>query len=726
MIVNSYNTMKHRPGFPGLCFISGILLAAVFFTACKKDDPEVEAYISLSKTSIVISSGGGEETTRVKSDQSWKITSIDQDWLEATPMSGEANLFTTVTITAAENPDTAERTAVITIKSGASERKINISQKSSAGNIDPSTIDTSKIYIPLEFRNMDIYNSSSTWFYGRSKQSEHFIVFWGKDYDEYGKVTPTNYPNAAYRVNIDDLLAKAEEFYDMNVNTLKFVTPGASKTDDYKMMIFVLYQTEWLATGSGYDNTIGALWVSPNTCQPVGSTIAHEIGHSFQYQVYSDHGGNSGWRYGFGENGSGGNAFWEQTAQWQSYQSYPAEAFTSYNFGVYIDNCFHSTFHEWQRYASYFIHYYWAEKHGIDFIGKLWQQAGATGQEDPAQAYMRITGISVAAYNDEQFDFARKMVTWDLDAIRENGTPYIGSHTCKMDKVEDYWQIAASNCPENHGYNVIRLNVPAEGSTVTADFTGIAGAAGYNAINVQSAGWRYGYVALQNDGTRVYSEMFSANTGTASFTCPANCKDLWFVVSGAPTSYWKHAWDEEAGNDEQWPYKVKFTNTNLFGVIDFTPDDLPHDESFVYNISFPASASAYTGTTVSVDAVKLCYAFVMSSGEITSNIGLPGSTSKIKFYGVNNNGTMAVTTTAIGYGHWFDAKGDVCTWASGTAGINKVFSEFDENKFVFTIGQHPGRCIPGDIYKIKQAMVYSPATGQYYTATFEFNITITQ
>jgi hypothetical protein len=312
MVDKAIMYIKHKPSFLGLCFIADLLLVALSFTSCK-EEPEVEADLSISKTEISISSEGGDVTTRIKSDQNWSIIEIDQDWVEADIKKGEAGVLKVVTLTVSRSTLTAERTAVITVKSGATLREIKILQKSAIGTIDPGTIDVSNIYIPLEFRNMDLYNSSSTWFYGRSKQSEHFIVFWGKGYDEYGIVTPTDYPNATYRVNIDDLLVKAEQFYTMNVNTLKFVTPGASKTDNYKMMIFLLYQTDWLATGSGYDDTIGALWVSPSTCQPVGSTIAHEIGHCFQYQVYSDHGGNSGWRYGFG--GNGGNTFWEQTAQ---------------------------------------------------------------------------------------------------------------------------------------------------------------------------------------------------------------------------------------------------------------------------------------------------------------------------------------------------------------------------------------------------------------------------
>lgn len=55
----------------------------------------------------------------------------------------------------------------------------------------------------------------------------------------------------------------------------------------------------------------------PSTCHPVGSTIAHEIGHSFQYQVYADKVNKQGYpadlhhgfRYGFGPDGAGGCCF---------------------------------------------------------------------------------------------------------------------------------------------------------------------------------------------------------------------------------------------------------------------------------------------------------------------------------------------------------------------------------------------------------------------------------
>jgi hypothetical protein len=78
-------------------------------------------------------------------------------------------------------------------------------------------------------------------------------------------------------------------------------------------------------------------------------------------------------------------------------------------------------------------------------------------------------------------------------------------------------------------------------------------------------------VALLKDGTRVYGTVAPASMsvnqgqGSVDFDCPANCDRLWLVVSGAPSAHWRHAWDDNDTNDEQWPYQVSFNNTNLFG-----------------------------------------------------------------------------------------------------------------------------------------------------------------
>ena len=146
------------------------------------------------------------------------------------------------------------------------------------------------------------------------------------------------------------------------------------------------------------------------------------------------------------------------------------EAFETYNFGVYTGNCHRHICHEWQRYASYFIHYYWTDKHGIDFIGKLWREA--VSPEDPMEAYMRITGLTVDQFNAEMYDAATRFVTWDIDEIRTNGSQYIGKQTYKF-------YILADGTYQVHmlsgttGYNAVPLNVSEAGTTVSTVFTAL-------------------------------------------------------------------------------------------------------------------------------------------------------------------------------------------------------------------------------------------------------------
>ena len=618
--------------------------------------------------------------------------------------------------------------------------------------LDESDVaDLDKFYKPAEHKNVDFFRSDSKWNFVRSKQSDHFIVFWEEGFGE--NPNSSDVP-AEYRVDIDDLLTKAESFFNININQLKFADLGAgtSNVDKYKLQIYLFYTQEWMAFGGGYDDLIGALWINPSTVHPVGSTIAHEIGHSFQYQTYADllaYGGisndfNRGYRYGYG--GNGGNAFWEQCAQWQSFQSYPMEAFTSYNYSVHMDNYHRHFCHEWQRYASYWLHYYWAEKRGLDVIGKLWREC--EGPEDPIETYMRINGLDVSQMNDELYDAYAHLVTWDVEAIRSNGSDFIGDYSYKLYQLEDgSYQVAYSKCPGTTGFNVIPLNVPDAGSIVTTSFRGLTpGSAladadpgsytdeeivmttrNYNSSSLTRAGWRYGYVALLNDGTRVYGDMNKSTSADVEFTVPEGCKKLWFVVSGAPSSYTSHPWDEIESNDDQWPYKVSFTNTDLLGNLTIDPNATPESITLTYDISF-AAADDYTGTTINLydngDINDVAEALVMQPSAI-AGIMLGAKTQpqegKIAFAAVEANGSLNYETTANGYGFWYDSIGDVTTW--GSDNDSKLFTELTTDNFEFTIGQYPGKCSSGDKYTVTQALVYTKDSNQYQV-TFEFNITI--
>ncbi len=422
-----------------------------------------------------------------------------------------------------------------------------------------------KIYIPTWMMG-DVNNPDNAWSYTRSRQSKNWIIFWEKGYGD----NPNKLVCGSFTADVDWILKQAEKAFEFYTDSLKFIKKGSSKTDTYKMIIRLRYATEWEASGSGVDNLIGLLtltpWAAPSRD---GQTLAHEVGHCFQYQVHCDNNDQNGWMYGFGSDASGGCGWWEQCAQWQAYKIMPSHQFTNEWYNGYLSNVHKHILHESPRYNNFFIQDYWTYLHGMDFIGRLWNESKRP--EDPVDAYKRINSVTQAQFNDEMFDCAARFATWDVPALRSYGANYITSRPQpKMnDAGENYWMIDASVCPENYGHNIIKLNAPKTATTVTAYFEGKAGADGFRKISASYAGWRYGFVALLSDGARVYGDIGSASyktpQDTIHFECPANCRQLWLVVTGAPSIHWKHPWDDNDTNDEQWPYQVKFNNTNLYG-----------------------------------------------------------------------------------------------------------------------------------------------------------------
>lgn len=178
--------------------------------------------------------------------------------------------------------------------------------------------------------------------------------------------------------------------------------------------------------------------------------------------------------------------------------------------------------------------------------------------------YKRLTGTNQDKFNDEIFDAACRFVTWDMKRIEKVSKKYANQHFTKLDSIANEWyKISETKCPQNYGYNAIKLTTPKAGTMLTLHFKGIAGAEGYRAIKTGKAGWRYGFLAVKENGSRVYGKMYSNSNGEVQFKVPNNTKHLWLVVSGAPTEHWKHDIDSDDKNDEQWPYQIKVTGTTL-------------------------------------------------------------------------------------------------------------------------------------------------------------------
>lgn len=640
---------------------------------------------------------------------------------------------------------------------GYSDTRLNALVGSTPGVLmfsDPGRV----IYRPGEFAAMDFMSDDSKWSFERSKESEHFIVFWEKGFGS--NPNSTSVPSGL-RVNIDDLLAKAEKFYATNVDKLKMVTTGEGKSylDRYKMEIYLLYQTEWLATGSGYDYKIGALWVNPSTCQPVGSTIGHEIGHSFQYQTYCDNvlrgrpnDRKSGFNYGY-TGSNGGNGFWEQCAQWQSFQDYVSEAINNYYIYVWFDNHHRHFEHEWQRYASYWLQYYMTEKNGITAIGRIWNESA--WPEDAIQAYTRIfCDNDYEEAKRQLFEYAQKSATFDFDQVRGYvGTRY-DSYTTKFLAAEDgWWQVTYAHCPQPTGFNVIPLDVPAAGTVVKVDLQGLAAGSpltsgdpgemidgdgktvgtttSYNSTAVAGKeGWAYGFVALKNDNSRVYGDANFTDGTTASaaeFTVPDGTKRLFLVVQGAPTEHRQCPWDEKESTDDQLPYRLKVTGTGVKGYVYIDPTTELKNVDVRYNLYCSSSQSGYEQGTIDLLAdgtmAKIAAAFVMQPStiaSITSTIGInivgEPSEGHIVLGLEDADGNIHYNYSA-NLGFYCNADGSVGSWNSHSP----VYFEYNKDTFVLTYGHYPGYSKANTLYTVRPVLVYTK-NGVQYKARITLNM----
>ena len=358
---------------------------------------------------------------------------------------------------------------------------------------------------PSTYGSVDFNNENSQWCFKRSMESEHFVVFWEK---EFGN-DPTK-AASGYAFNPKTMLADGEKYWNKYVE-LGFINPGKSTTDKYKIEMFVKYTKDWVANGSGVDQKVGMLHVNPWAISSRdGSTVAHEIGHTFQYLVSCDLGTSHGFNYGYGDNASGGNGWWESCANWQAYKCYPNMQFTDgENFEGHLKFHHLNLLHEDWRYQNCFIQDYWCMKHGNDFIGRLWRESKKP--EDPVEAYKRLNKLDQAAFCDEQMEGYMRMATWDIDGVRDQAKHRIGQHVSHLHLAasnDGTWDVDSAYCPQNYGYSIINLNTTAPGTIVKAYFKGIAGAKGYRAINIDKAGWRYGFVAYSANGTRTYGSTY--------------------------------------------------------------------------------------------------------------------------------------------------------------------------------------------------------------------------
>lgn len=708
----------------GLYNIPALLVALLFSLApmasCSDDEDnllvESSGFEQLPESKdLSFSYEYGSQTISFVANANWTAELEDNvDWVFFSPASGKKGK-NTVTVTVSDNNTKAARTTTLNLVCGDEIVAFTVRQpefggtlpeigEGETGYLSPSDIpDYDKFFANSEW-GRTILQKSAKFSFARYKSSEHFFVFWAP---EFGDDPNASTVPASMRVDIDDLLEKAEKFFDTNINKLGMATLGQGKSmlDNYKMQIYLMYQDEWLATGSGYDDAIGALWINSSTCKPVGSTIAHEIGHSFQYQTYADrvqtqgvaNDYTSGFRYGFvGPDGAnnGGCAYWEQCAQWQSFQDYPEEQFTSYNFSVWLSNCHRHFHHEFQRYASYWLQSYWVEKHGVESYGRIWRESVAP--EDAIMAYTRLyNGNDYSLTREELFDYAMKMATFDIKGMKEYSDGFQNLYSPNFVKNSNgEYQIAYDNCPGATGFNVIPLDVTA--STVKVNFRGLgygetlaaddkssiedgdgnpkSKPTKYNACGgAENMGWRYGFVAIKGN-TRTYGEVGKSATGTLSFDVPSGADHVYLVVQGSPEVYMSHGWDENETNDPQFPYAISLEGATVACYEEPLKASFSTQNGVLVgslNVSVDSSTSVYEFARYDIANQDVADFFGIPVSEISDAIVQPVdkvkqvvTEGKIVVFNEESDGSLYDVPTA-NVGYWVNKSGNAVVWGNG-------------------------------------------------------------
>ncbi|MCF0201970.1 MAG: DUF4859 domain-containing protein [Bacteroidaceae bacterium] len=741
-----------------IIYFASLLCAMLVSVSCSNEKTlDTSDIFALNVKEINLNYDEVSASITFRSRANWNVTVLGgtiegKEWITLDKTGGIGSDKCTIGITTKINATKVPREAVIQLSSCGVVKEVKLTQGASSKEIlTPDDVPNySKFFANSDVYGMDMFSPESKWSFYRYRQSEHFFVFWEPGFGN----DPATTDVPAMRVDVEDLLAKAEQFYNTNINMLKMASLGKSQLDNYKMQIYLLYQDEWLATGSGYDNTIGALWVNPSTCQPVGSTIAHEIGHSFQYQVYCDQVYNgapsdftTGFRYGY-PGSNGGNGYWEQSAQWQSLQDYPAEALDSYHMGVWLANYHRAFENEWMRYASYYLQYFWTGKHGIEAFGRIWKESKYP--EDAIMTYTRLyNGGDWSKTADELYEYAAHTATFDIPALTEYmREDHLNKYKTNLLEIGDNWfQVAYGSCVQSSGFNVIRLNVPENGGAVACDFVGLPsnsplakGDAGqymksesyvgtvsnYNGtVSDERLGWHWGFVAYKNDGTRVYGDAAKGKEGRVTFQCPEGTKYLYLVVAGTPTSYNQHPWDEDELTDEQLPYKVKFAGTNVYGYIDIDPSVDPTSVNIPVTLQCNAAEPGYEQGVVNFTETgilgQICQAFVMTSSQLASCTQAPSGSAEPKegmvtFGLLQPDGSIAYTYTA-NTGFYITADGSLGSWGNN----DPIYVEYEEKDFLLHYGHKPNCSVAGTTYNVKPCLVYVK-NGKQYVATFDMTM----
>lgn len=440
----------------------------------------------------------------------------------------------------------------------------------------------------------DLKDTGERWCKSRSYETDNIICFWESGFgtDPEKMIDPSNTSNT---FNLKDVMKNCETILAHHIDDMNATYADGTNWGKYKMLFMLCYTTTWTAYGSGYDNTIGAMWVNP-AAVGINSqatypyyTLAHEMFHAMSYQCNSDKPSTDLKACQDSNNGP----FWERSANHAAANLYPN---VNQDMARYMYATQSHYLNTRKHYTTSFLLLNMEETYGNKVLGNIWK---SNKSEHVLQTATRLYfDDDIAKLNDFVCNTAMKNLTFDY-ASGTTGSFYkteIGNITyntdgdsysywsgsCEpysiiqkkhrtipfaVDSAKRHYAIRDCQAPQDFGYNAIQIFPEQQNSDGSATFTmrfrGHTGGDSY-----KKAGWRWGFVAVQNDGTARYGTVYSDTDRTVIFNKLATDKEVWLVVTGAPTEFnsnhWYH-WEAGFPKYYRYPYEIRFKNAVPMG-----------------------------------------------------------------------------------------------------------------------------------------------------------------
>lgn len=510
----------------------------------------------------------------------------------------------------------------------------------------------------------DLKDTTERWCQARSYATDNVVCFWEKGFGNDPKNMKSTY---SWMANFDltERMKQCEEIINYHMNTLKAAYPDGYNFKKYKFMFMLNYKSDWLATGSGYDTTCGAMWLDP-WAMSSNTTLAHELFHSMSFMCKADRPDDE--HNGCDDTYNG--PFWERSANNASALLYPSQDLTWERFSYAPYSQYLSTR---KQYAPSFMLENLRDSFGITSLGRIWR-SNLKDEHVINTISREFFGGNLALFEDFVCQTAQKMCTFDFltgsnalyyrDKVASMGSDWNGTGSIDGYKLyqkyprtllyavdADSLHFAVRDCqaPQDLGYNRVQLFPQSYDETDSA--TVYLHFKGHDAVdNNKNPGWRWAFVAVPS-GTKIprYGNIHRESDGQTALRVAKN-ETLWLVVVGTPTAITSphyYVWDCGWVKSYRYPWEIALKNAVPMGYNDDYEGTKTNGHTHLNGGGFVANTATVASTAyVGPHAKVLGYATVSDSARIKDYAIVKGG-AKISGNAEVNENAMVLSNAQV-------------------------------------------------------------------------------